>query len=112
LGLARNGHVVPCVGGDDCKRKQLRRAVGTRDQNGRLAAVLECFEHMRDRQEVALIIDEECVPEKGVVISARRLRLVKAVNDRADCRAQRVVHTIVIRGRGTKQAYRKRNRRR
>jgi hypothetical protein len=59
---------------------------------------------VRDGQEVALIIDEERVAEKGVVISARRWSLVKAINDRANRRALRAIHRIVIRGGGSKQA--------
>src|SRR2546429_4428411 len=68
---AKNGDVVPDVGGDDRKRKQLRRAVWTRHQNGGLAPVLECLEHVRDRQEVALIIDEERSEEHTSELQSR-----------------------------------------
>jgi 2-C-methyl-D-erythritol 4-phosphate cytidylyltransferase len=81
---AENGNIVLCIGGNDRKREQPRRAVRASDQNRWLATVLEGFEDMRHRQEVALIVDEERIAEEIVAVSASRRRFVKAVDDGAD----------------------------
>ncbi len=65
-----NGDVVLGIGRDDGSGNQLWRAVRARHQDGGLPAILKGFQEMRDRQEVALIVDEKRVAEESVVISA------------------------------------------
>lgn len=88
---AKNCDIVLCVGRDNCESDQRRRAVRARDQNGGLAAVLEGFQNVRDRQQIALIIDEERIAKKSVMIAMRCGRFVKAINDGADRCAQRAI---------------------
>jgi len=84
----------------------LRTHCPSSDRHRGLTAVLECVEDMRDRQKVALIIDEKRVAEKRVVITMRRGRFVKAINDRADRGCERAIGAGLISTRSNEQACR------
>jgi len=72
------------VRGDDGGWEHSWRGVGSTEDEVGLAAVAKGFENVGVGEQIALLIDEESVPEESVVISARRRGLVEAVDDGAD----------------------------
>jgi hypothetical protein len=77
-----------------------------------LAAILEGFQDVRDRQQIALIVDEERVAEKSVVIAMCGRRFVEPINNRANGRAKRAIRLGVFGASADKEACRAGNYRR
>jgi hypothetical protein len=75
LGLD-NSDIVGRVGGNHCDFEQAGRAVGSADENVRLAAVTEGVKDVGDGEKIALFVDEESVAEERIPVSVRAGRLV------------------------------------
>ena len=58
------------VHGDDGSWEEDRGAIGTADEDVRLAAVAKRFHDMGSREEVSLFVDEETVAKEAVVVAA------------------------------------------
>ena len=95
---AEDGDVVLRVGGDDGGLEKTGRGVGSADDEVGLAAVAEGVEDVSVGEQVALLVDEKGVAEKGVVIAARGRGFVEAVDDRADGGVEGYVGRRMVRG--------------
>ena len=104
-GGEENGDVVFWVHSDDGRLKKARRAIGAADENVGLASVAEGFQDMGDRQKVTLLVNEEGVAKKTVVVTVRGWGLVELINDGADGGGERgVVRKVIGRGTGRQAA--------
>jgi len=81
---AENGHIVGGISGDYGDLHEARRAVGAINEDVRLAAVAEGFKDVGCGKQVALIVDEECVAEEGVVVAVGGGGLVELVDEGSD----------------------------
>ncbi len=99
-----NGHIVFWVRGDDGRLNELRRAVGAADENVGLAAVAKSLQDVRDREEVALIVNEEAVAKEAVVVPARGWRSIQLINHGTDGGGESRVVGRVLGNRADRQA--------
>jgi len=71
--------------------QKLRRAIRAVDEDIGLAAVAKGFEHVGDRQNVALFVDEEAIAKKTVALATLCWRWIQLINDGADRGGERGV---------------------
>jgi len=83
-GGAEDGYVVGGISGNYGDLHEAGRAVGAVDEDERLAAVAEGFKDVGGGEQVALIVDEECVAEEGVVVAVGGGGLVELVDEGSD----------------------------
>lgn len=88
---AKNGDVVLRIGSDYAHFDEARRSVGTVHQDVRLAPVVKCLQNVRDREQVALLVDEERVAEEGVLVAAIPRGFVVVVHNGSERRARGVI---------------------
>ena len=82
---AKDGNVVFPVHGDELGLEQLRRGHGAIDEDVRLAAAIaKRAQDVRGGEQVALIVDEEGVAEKDVLVAPGRRRLIDGIDDGAN----------------------------
>src|SRR4030088_1333192 len=81
---AKNSDVVFFVDRNHAGSKKLRRTVGTAHKDIGLAAVAKGLQHMGDRQNVALFVNEEAVAKEAVAVATRGWGLIQLINDGAD----------------------------
>lgn len=87
-GSPENGDVVLKVHGDDGGLEEDGGAVVATHEDVGLAAVAKGFEDVGGSEQVALIVDEEAVAEKAVMVAAGSGGLVQLIDDGANGRRE------------------------